>query len=285
MISATKLSYTYPKSNKTAVKEISFDIQEGEIFGFLGPSGAGKSTTQKILIGLLRGFEGEVSIMGKALDEWKEKLYEHVGVMFEFPNHFTKLSAIENLKLFQSLYSNKSQNPILLLEKVGLNEDVNTRVANFSKGMKTRLSFIRSILHDPSLLFLDEPTTGLDPMNARLIKQMILDLRAQKKTIFLTTHNMHDAEELCDRVGFIADGQLVVVDTPQKLKSKHSEHQVEIRYLGDQGKLQSKTFPLGNLANETEFFHIIQQYSVQSLQSKQPSLEDIFIHYTGKSLQ
>jgi fluoroquinolone transport system ATP-binding protein len=124
--------------------------------------------------------------------------------MFEFPNHFTKLSAIENLKLFQSLYSNKSQDLLLLLEKVGLQEDTNTRVANFSKGMKTRLSFIRSILHNPSLLFLDEPTSGLDPMNARLIKQMILDLRAQKKTIFLTTHNMHDAEELCDRVGFIA---------------------------------------------------------------------------------
>lgn len=284
MISATKLSYTYPKSNKSAVRDISFDIHEGEIFGFLGPSGAGKSTTQKILTGLLSGFEGEVNIMGKALNEWKEKLYEHLGVMFEFPNHFTKLSAMENLKLFQSLYSNKSQDPSYLLEKVGLKEDGNTRVANFSKGMKTRLSFIRSILHDPALLFLDEPTSGLDPMNARLIKQMILDLRAQKKTIFLTTHNMHDAEELCDRVGFIADGQLVVVDTPQGLKNKHSEHQVELRYLDEHHQIQSKTFPLVTLAEETEFFSIIQQYKVQSIQSKQPSLEDIFIHYTGKSL-
>lgn len=284
MISATKLSYTYPKSNKSAVRDISFDIHEGEIFGFLGPSGAGKSTTQKILTGLLSGYEGEVSIMGKALIEWKEKLYEHLGVMFEFPNHFTKLSALENLNLFQSLYTNKSQDPSYLLDKVGLKEDGNTRVANFSKGMKTRLSFIRSILHDPALLFLDEPTSGLDPMNSRLIKQMILELRTKKKTIFLTTHNMHDAEELCDRVGFIADGQLVVVDTPQSLKNKHSEHQVEIRYMDEHHQIQSKTFPLANLAKETEFFSIIQQYKVQSLQSKQPSLEDIFIHYTGKSL-
>jgi fluoroquinolone transport system ATP-binding protein len=143
MLSATKLSYTYPKSNKSAVRDISFDIHEGEIFGFLGPSGAGKSTTQKILTGLLSGFEGEVSIMGKALSEWKEKLYEHLGVMFEFPNHFTKLSAMENLTLFQSLYSNKSQNPSYLLEKVGLKEDGNIRVSNFYKGMKTCLSFVR----------------------------------------------------------------------------------------------------------------------------------------------
>ncbi len=285
MISVNQLTYAYPKANKAAVKDLTFQIHEGEIFGFLGPSGAGKSTTQKILTGLLSGFEGEVSVMGKALPQWKEDLYEHLGVMFEFPNHFTKLSAMENLKLFQSLYVDKSQDPLLLLDKVGLKQDANTRVGSFSKGMKTRLSFIRAILHQPSLIFLDEPTAGLDPMNARLIKHMILDLRSQGKTIFLTTHNMHDAEELCDRVGFIADGHLVIIDAPQALKNKHSEHQVEVTYIDEKKHLQSKNFPLATLAQETEFFNIIQHYSLQSIQSKQPSLEDIFLHYTGKALQ
>ncbi len=285
MISVSKMTFAYPKALKAAVEDVSFNIQKGEIFGFLGPSGAGKSTTQKILTGLLNGFEGEIKLLGKTLQDWKEQLYEHVGIMFEFPNHFTKLSAIENLKLFQSLYANKSEDPMHLLEKTGLKEDANTLVGSFSKGMKTRLSFIRAILHQPSLIFLDEPTSGLDPMNSRSIKQMILDLREQGKTIFLTTHNMHDAEELCDRVGLIADGKLVVVDAPQALKSKHSEHQVEVSYFDKQKRPQSKIFPLATLATEKEFFELIQNYPLQAIQSKQPSLEDIFLLYTGKALQ
>jgi fluoroquinolone transport system ATP-binding protein len=285
MISVKELSFTYPKSNKTAVENLNFDIMQGEIFGFLGPSGAGKSTTQKILTGLLSGFKGSVDILGKSLESWKEHLYEKLGVMFEFPNHFTKLSAIENLQLFQSLYPEKHLSPAKLLDQVGLLGDANTRVANFSKGMKTRLSFIRAIQHEPSLIFLDEPTSGLDPMNARLIKQMILELRKQGKTVFLTTHNMHDAEELCDRVGLIADGKLVVVDSPQALKNKHSEHQVEITFYDKDKHLQSRSFPLATLSKESEFFHIVQSYTLQAIQSKQATLEDIFLHYTGRSLQ
>ncbi len=212
MITVENLSFTYHKAVKPALKGLHFEIAHGEIFGFLGPSGAGKSTMQKILIGLLKDFQGQVSVFGKDLKDWQSDYYERVGVSFEFPNHYLKLTALENLRYFAALYGNATKEPRRLLERVGLGEDGDKPVAQFSKGMKNRLNVARALLHDPELLFLDEPTTGLDPVNARLIKELIEEQRSAGKTVFLTTHNMTVADELCDRVGFIVDGEVRLID-------------------------------------------------------------------------
>jgi fluoroquinolone transport system ATP-binding protein len=172
MIDVRNLTYTYAKGNAPALTDLSFAIARGEIVGFLGPSGAGKSTTQKILIGLLKGYSGHVSVMGRDLSDWKSDYYERIGVSFEVPNHFLKLTALENLAYFASLYRRTLQ-PQAALELVGLGGDGKLLVSQFSKGMRNRLNLARALLHGPELLFLDEPTTGLDPVNARRIKELI----------------------------------------------------------------------------------------------------------------
>ena len=208
MIEAHDLTFTYPGTRKPTLTGLSFEVEKGEIFGFLGPSGAGKSTTQKILIGLLKDFDGTVSVFGRDIHSWKSDFYESVGVSFELPNHYLKLTAVENLSYFRSLYQGETEEPEKLLELVGLGGDGALRASQFSKGMKNRLNFARSLLNKPELIFLDEPTTGLDPMNTRRVKDIILGKKREGRTIFLTTHDMLAATELCDRVAFIIDGQI-----------------------------------------------------------------------------
>ena len=217
MLSVENLSYTYPGGTE-AVRGIDFTIEKGEIFGFLGPSGAGKSTTQKVLIRLLRGFQGQITVLDRPLTEWDDSYYEQVGVAFELPNHYQKLTARENLSLFRSLYSGETHDPIELLEMVGLKEDADTRLSQFSKGMQMRLNFVRALIHKPDLLFLDEPTTGLDPVNGQKIKEIIRDQKATGRTIFLTTHDMTVADQICDRIAFIIDGKISVIDSPRNLR-------------------------------------------------------------------
>ncbi|MCK4778272.1 MAG: ABC transporter ATP-binding protein, partial [Actinomycetia bacterium] len=196
MIEVNNLNFTYPGNNDPTVKDLNFKIKEGEIFGFLGPSGAGKSTTQKILIGILKGYSGQVSVNDTEVNIAESTFYEKIGVAFEFPNLYTKFTAIENLNFFKSLYRGETEDPMHLLEKVGLAEDANLRVSSFSKGMKMRLNFCRAFLNKPEIVFLDEPTSGLDPMNSRKIRDIILKKRDDGLTIFLTTHNMTVADEL-----------------------------------------------------------------------------------------
>ncbi len=177
MIRVENLTYSYPGTEKQVLNNISFQIKQGEIFGFLGPSGAGKSTTQKVLNGLLKGFGGRVHINGTDLSKMERSFYEKIGVAFEFPNLYLKLTALENLQLFASFFKSPTRDPEELLKMVHLEGDRDTRVEAFSKGMKMRLSFIRALLNRPELLFLDEPTAGLDPGNARIMKDIILDLQ------------------------------------------------------------------------------------------------------------
>ena len=170
MIKVRELTFTYPGSARPALKQLSFSVERGEILGFLGPSGAGKSTTQKILIGLLKDYQGDVSVFGQDLRSWRSEYYERIGVSFELPNHYLKLTALENLNYFRSLYEGETEDPNNLLDMVGLGDDGALRVSQFSKGMKNRLNFARSLLNKPELVFFDEPTTGLDPVSARRIK-------------------------------------------------------------------------------------------------------------------
>lgn len=282
MIQVKQLQFTYSGQEEPTVKGIDFHILTGESFGFLGPSGAGKSTTQKILIKLLPTFQGTVHVMDRPLQDWDKNFYNHIGVGFELPNHFGKLSALENLKFFGSFYNRPLRNTMELLEKVGLKADAQKLVRDYSKGMKMRLNFVRALLHDPEILFFDEPTSGLDPTNARIMKDIILDEKARGKTIFITTHNMHDAEELCDRVAFMVDGEIRLIDSPQALKLYHGRRQVRVSY--QNGGAITRTFPLDDIGNDQEFLRILQQERIETIHSEEASLEDIFIKVTGQRL-
>ena len=241
MIKVNNLSYSYPKSKEIVLKNLNFEINEGEIFGFLGPSGAGKSTAQKVLYKILHDFTGEISINNKSLKDWGNEYFEKIGVGFELPNHYLKLTAKENLKLFASFYPQKNlQDFDALFEIFGLSDSRNKRVEEFSKGMKMRLNFIRAIMHNPDILFLDEPTSGLDPINAQKIKRYITKLKNEGKTIFVTTHDMTTADELCDRVSFIADGEIRLTEKPSILKNTHGKHTVKVDLLNK----QTAEFPL-----------------------------------------
>jgi fluoroquinolone transport system ATP-binding protein len=283
-IKVENLEYTYPKSNKKAVNGISFGIKKGEIFGFLGPNGAGKTTTQKIIIGLLKEFNGNVELLGKNLKDWRTEIYNRIGVGFELPNHYQKLTALENLELFVSFYRGKTTPPMKLLEMVELEKDANDRVATYSKGMKSKLNFARSLINNPEVLFLDEPTTGLDPVSRRLIKDIILQKRKEGKAIFLTTHNMGDADELCDRVGFIVDGKLVLIESPRELKIRHGVKKVKIEYLKE-GEIERKEFDLKNLADNKNFLSLLKSGNVQTIHTAEATLDEIFIKATGRQLK
>jgi fluoroquinolone transport system ATP-binding protein len=283
MITVKNLSFTYPRGKVPAIRGLTFDIRPGEVFGFLGPSGAGKSTTQNILIGLLKGYEGEVTVLERDLRTWGPELYEKIGVTFELPNHYLKLTARENLAYFCSLYSGDTQRPTDLLETVGLAEDADRKVAEFSKGMKMRLNFVRGLLHKPRLLFTDEPTTGLDPVNAANIKRIIHRLQADGVTIFLTTHDMAVADELCDRVAFIVDGEIAVIDPPKALKLRYGQRHVAVEFRDD-GRLAQRKFPLDGLADNAEFLDTLRHNYVETLHSQETTLERVFIQVTGRAL-
>lgn len=283
MIDVNQLKFFYPNKNTPAVNDISFSIGKGEIFGFLGPSGAGKTTTQKILMGLLRQYQGEINIFGNNLHKLSSNYYEKIGVSFEMPNHYGKLTALENLNFFASLYKNKTTNPLELLDMVGLKSDANVYVRHFSKGMKMRLNFIRALLNNPDLLFLDEPTSGLDPVNAKIVKDIILTKKSQGKTVFLTTHNMTVADQLCDRVAFIIGGKITLIDSPKKLKVAHGQRSVAIEYV-ENNNLIKKAFPLDQLSENQSFIEIIKTKQISTMHTLEATLEDIFIKATGKNL-
>ena len=284
MIQVENLEFTYKKSQKKAIRDLNFDIQEGEIFGFLGPNGAGKTTTQRLIIGLLRNYTGHIEVLGKERNQWGKEFYEQIGVAFDFPNLYLKLTAKENLQLIGAYYKSRTEDPDKLLDRVGLLRDRDVRVESFSKGMKMRLNFIRSIMHQPSLMFFDEPTSGLDPVNAHIIKEIILDQKSAGRTVFLTTHNMTDAEHLCDRVAFIVDGQIVVTGSPKALMIEHGKRRVKVEYQLD-GRLLEKEFEMHNLAGNGEFLDILENNNIKTIHSCEATLEDIFIKLTGRNLQ
>jgi fluoroquinolone transport system ATP-binding protein len=284
MIAVSNLTYSYPRASAPALRGLEFTIERGEIFGFLGPSGAGKSTTQKILIGLLRGYQGRAYIMDREVAAWGGDYYERVGVAFELPNHFLKLTARENLRYFAALYRGATRRPEDLLEQVGLLGDADTPVGQFSKGMRVRLNLARALIHSPDLLFLDEPTSGLDPVNSRKVIDLVRAEQAAGRTIFLTTHNMLIADQLCDRVAFIADGQLAAIDTPRALKLSYGEPTVRVEYAGLHGTEQ-REFPLAGLGECAPFNELLRSQAVQTIHSQEASLEQIFITVTGRSLQ
>lgn len=279
MYKITDLRFKYPKNKEDTIKGISFEIKDGEIFGLLGPSGVGKSTTQKLLIKLLRGYEGEVLYKGKDLKSYDSSYFEEIGVGFEMPVHFSKLTAEENLDFFKKLYKSTIDTEDLL-KRVGLYDDRNKRIGQYSKGMKVRLNFVRAMLNNPKVLFLDEPTNGLDPKNARIIKEIIKEFKDEGGTVLLTTHLMNDVDELCDRVAFMANGIIAEISTPKDLKLKYGSREVDIEYK-DGDSVAKSTFKLDNLGSNHDFINIIKEKEIITIHSKENTLDDIFIKVTG----
>lgn len=283
MIEIKQLTYTYPKQAKTALKGFNFEVKEGEIFGLLGPSGAGKSTTQKILIGLLKGYRGSVKVNGKELSSYGREYAEMIGVAFEMPNFYIKMTAYENLTFFRSLYRSEGEDIEKLLERVGLKEAMHQRVGDFSKGMKMRLNFCRAFLHRPFIVFLDEPTSGLDPVNVTKIKTFLREQKEQGKTIIITTHDMAFAENLCDRVAFMVDGDIALIDSPQALKVKMGEPVLQVTY-SDNGEMKTTEFVQEGLGKNKAFLRLLQEKEIVTMHTKEATLEDIFVRVTGREI-
>lgn len=283
MIEVRGLHFTYPNRSEQTLRGLDFVIPTGEIFGFLGPSGAGKSTTQKLLIGLLKGYQGSVQVMGSEIRDIGPDYYERIGVAFEFPNFYSKFTVLENLKLFRSLYKGKTEDPMRLLEQVNLADAASMKVSQLSKGMKMRLNFCRALLHDPDILFLDEPTSGLDPVNAKRMKELILAKKAAGKTVLITTHNMQAAEELCDRVAFIVDGEIKLIDSPRALKLRKGRKELRVEFRKN-GQLKEALFPLDGIGRNDQFLKMIKNEMLETIHSQEASLEQIFIEVTGRQL-
>lgn len=281
MISVKNCEFSYDK--KPFITGMNFEVGLGEIFGFLGPSGAGKSTIQKILIGLLKNYKGSVCVFGKEVRTQKDDYYERIGIDFEFPSLYEKLTAAENLQFFSSLYENKTRDIDSLLEQIGLIRDKDKKVSSYSKGMKSRLNFIKALVHDPQLLFLDEPTSGLDPSNSRIMKNMILEEKSKGKTTIITTHNMQDAAELCDRVAFIVDGQIKALDTPHNLIMKKGAGVISYSYLENQKEVNAEC-AIAESGSDEKLQTLIRDGKLLTIHSMEPDLGDIFMEVTGRGL-
>lgn len=265
-------------------ENLSFEVEKGEIFGFLGPNGSGKTTTIKTMVKIITDYDGEVEIFGKNLRDWGEDYYGKIGISFEFPALYSKLTARENLDFFSSFYREGTEDSSNILEIVDLEKDSDLTVGSFSKGMKTKLDIARALVNDPDLIFFDEPIAGLDPGSARKIKDLIFSKKEEGKTIFLTTHNMTVADELCDRVAFIVDGAVRLIDNPNKLKAERGERRVEIEY-EDDGKVDSSEFPLQDIGENQEFLHILKNNEIQRMKTLEPDLEEVFLQVTGEELR
>lgn len=282
MFSVSNLRYTYPKNKEETIKGLSFSISKGEVFGFLGPSGAGKSTTQKILIKLLQGYQGVITYNGENIAELDHSFFEKIGVSFEMPIHFSKMTAMENIEFFLKLYKKKNDVESLM-KQVGLWEDKDKMVGEYSKGMKIRLNFVRAMLNSPEMLFLDEPTNGLDPTNAMILKDMIRAYKKQGGTVFLTSHIMSDVDQLCDRVAFILDGKIIEMDSPRNLKLKYGKRVMKLEYK-EKGHTITKEFPMENIGSNEEFIELLKTKNIETLHSGETTLEEIFIKVTGVGL-
>ncbi|MBN1667857.1 MAG: ABC transporter ATP-binding protein [Anaerolineales bacterium] len=219
-----------------AVNELSFSVAPGEIFGFLGPNGAGKTTTIKILTGQLRPTSGSARVAGYDVVSQRSELKPRIGVVFEHQNLYERLSGRDNLFFSARLYNVEKQRVEQVLQQVGLVEKAGQRVKKYSNGMKQRLLIARALLHRPQVIFLDEPTKGLDPGVARTLRNLVSDLRTDGVTVFLTTHYMEEADRLCNRVAILEQGQIVALDTPERLKSQHGGGSLEDVFIRLTGK-------------------------------------------------
>ena len=303
VIEAKKLTRKF--GNLVAVNQVAFGVYQGEIFGFLGPNGAGKTTTVRMLTGVIDPTEGTATIQGH--DILKEPLLSraHIAVVPEEANVYLELSVWQNLILMAELHGiarhRYLQEAELLLDTLGLSDRKKQKARALSKGLRQRLMLCAALVTGPEVLFLDEPTSGLDVQSARLIRQTVSDLNRSGLTVFLTTHNMSEASEMCSRVAIIDKGCIVAIDSPEKLRSTISSRQyVEVRFAGaalEHNELESlpgvshidvdnRTFRLytklpGQVVTEVVRLVDRKGLEITDLSNRKPSLEDVFLHFTS----
>ena len=281
-ITAENLTYTF--GDLIAVDHINFQVNEGEILGFLGPNGAGKSTTVNMLTGQLIPKEGKATLLGMDIVKKPKEIQSQIGVCFEIANLYEQISGVENLNLFARLFGVKNFDAEVLLQRVGLDGRGKEKVERYSKGMKQRLMVARSLVNRPKILFLDEPTEGLDPTSSRAIQSMILEERERGATIFLTTHDMVEADVLCDRVAFIDQGRIVALETPRALKQKYGKRMIRAELSTPEGDLEVREILMDQYDTGNELADIFSQDQVLTLHTEEATLEDIFIEITGREL-
>jgi fluoroquinolone transport system ATP-binding protein len=277
VIRVAGLRVRYPAAARDAVAGIDLTVAAGEVFGLLGPNGAGKSTTQRVLTGQHHHYSGGVEVLGKPVDQWGRTLYERIGVGFELPAYFPKLTARENLAAFAALYRRPTERPEQALATVGLAEAADQRAATLSKGMKMRLNLARAILHRPDVLFLHAPTSGLEPANAAEVRAVIRAQADAGRTVFLTTHDMPAVEQLCTRVAFMRDGAIVAIDTPRNHRLAYGHRSVTVEYTED-GRLRHTEFPA---ADDPGLLALLATGRVQTVHTREAALADVFIAVTN----
>jgi len=261
-----------------AVDDISFRVKKGTVFGFLGPNGAGKSTTIKMLTCQWSPTSGNGYVCGFDISKNCTEIKKRIGVVFELQNLYEELSAFENLDFFRKLHNSSKNKTDEVLQLVGMNEHKKKKVRHFSKGMKQRIMIARALINDPEVLFLDEPTSGLDPHSARELRQLILNLKDQGKTIFLTTHNMEEADFLCDSLAFMHKGCIIAQDTPKHLKKKYGEDVVRMETIT--GEIYES--PMNTKDSSDIFQRLSENKQIFTICSKEATLEEVFIKLTGE---
>lgn len=278
IIEVTSLEKSF--SNSRALKDVSFNVRKGEIFGFLGPSGSGKTTTIKILTAQSKPTSGSAYVFGVPTSKLREEKYrKKIGIITDNTSLYARLSVYDNLKFFCDLYDVPEGRIHVVLQMVNLEQESKKMVSKLSKGMLQRVILARAFLHEPELLFLDEPTSALDPVNTKHIYEGLLQLKAKGTTIFLTTHDMNEAETLCDRVAFLNNGTIQLLDEPKKLREQHSDATITVELTDG----STVIVPKGSDGAQ-KVFDYMSKNQVASIQSNFPTLGDIFVEVTGRKL-
>jgi ABC-2 type transport system ATP-binding protein len=274
-----KQSNKQASHKQVAISNLSLQIQEGEIFGFLGPSGAGKTTSIKLLTSQLKPTSGEITVFGKEVFSNKKYLFEHIGILSDNSGLYDRLSVYDNLMLFAKIKNVPINRVNEILEKVELSDYMNKEAGKLSKGMKQRLLIARAVIHKPKLLFLDEPTSSLDPGTSLEIHDLLRQLNKEGTTIFLTTHNMEEADKLCHRVAFLNQGEIVEMGNPEELKLKYITDDIKVVLKGSK-KLLIKNNP----ESGKQIKAWMENNQLLSIKSVEPNLETIFLNLTGRGL-
>ena len=280
-LSTEDLSFAY--GQRVAVDGVSFAVAPGEIVGLLGPNGACKSTTIKLLIGLLPPRSGRIELLGMEMPRQRSDIQARIGVVFEEKNLYLNLSGVENLRFFARLHGVRDLDVNGLLERVGLQGRGRDRVSGYSKGMRQRLTVARALVNRPDVLFLDEPTDGLDPVSARAIRAIVREEAERGAAVLLTTHDMYEADQLSDRVAFINDGRILALDTPERLKLQHGQRSVRIRrQVGDE--IEETVLPLTEDAAE-RLRELVTAEGLLTMHTEEATLEDVFVDFAGRRLE
>jgi len=281
-IMVEKLTYRY--GNLLAVDHINFEVERGEILGFLGPNGAGKTTTVKILTGQLRPGEGRAVLLGYDIVKETAKIRAKIGVCFEQTNLYEQMSALDNLTLFAQLFNVNNFDGLALLKRVGLSGREKDKVSGYSKGMKQRLMVARSLVNAPDIIFMDEPTAGLDPVSSETIDNVILEEQKRGATIFLTTHDMWEADKLCHRVAFMNQGKIASLDTPRNLKQRFGKRALIAEIAMPAGNIEKREIVMDTTDTPHHLEALFSHEKVITMHSEEATLEDIFIRVTGRRL-